>query len=302
MTPETGVQTISVIIPTLARGDRAAKLRRAIESVVSQEGVRAVPLVVVNGSVRDPEIVRELRANPDIRLLEIDESGIPSAFHAAFAILDTPYCSGLDDDDLLLPGALALRIGALAGRPDMDAVVTNGYRNDGTREALHVNNPEQVQSDPLRALLSANWLLPGSWLARTDRLSEDVFRDMPRYLECTYLAVRLASAGRMLFLNHPTVVWHTNDPSSVSKSWEFQMGELSGLRRLLTLEIPPYLKSGIRRKIAGVCHSMANRYRRKGQRGEAWRWHLRSLKEPGGWRYLPFSRHLLLDLARGRGE
>lgn len=301
MTPEAGGRAITVIFPTLARAERAEKLRSAIRSVLDQEGVRAVPLVVINGTGRDPDLVRELVADRRIRVLTIEESGIPAAFLAGRAAVDTPYYSGLDDDDLLLPGALALRIGALQGRPEMDAVVTNGYRRDKLGDTLHVTDPAQVQRDPLRSLLVRNWLLPGSWLGRTDRIGLDVFVDMPRYLECTYLALRLASTGRMFFLNHPTVVWHTHDPSSASKSWEFQLGVVSALRRILTLELPPYLRAGIRRKIAGACHSLANRYRRKGNWDEAWRWHLRSLREPGGWRYIPFSRHLLFDLARGRG-
>ncbi|MCC7060795.1 MAG: hypothetical protein IT508_11245, partial [Burkholderiaceae bacterium] len=42
--PSGAPETVSVIMPTLARPQRADALRAAIDSVVSQAGVRAVPL------------------------------------------------------------------------------------------------------------------------------------------------------------------------------------------------------------------------------------------------------------------
>jgi glycosyltransferase involved in cell wall biosynthesis len=298
MTPEAGTKSITVILPTLARAERREKLHRALASVLAQEGVRAIPLVVVNGAERDPDLVRELLADRRIRVLTIDDTGIPAAFTAGYAAVDTRYVSGLDDDDLLLPGALARRLAVLERRPDLDSVVTNGYRREDGGDSLHVTDAAQVQRDPLRSLLVANWLLPGSWLARTDRIGADVFRDMPRYLECTYLALRLASTGRMLFLEDPTVVWHTDHAGSASKSREFQLGEEAGLRRILTLDLSPDLRAGIHRKIAGACHGVAGRHLRDGNRREAWRWHLRSLRAPGGWRYFLFTRHLFFGPAR----
>jgi len=52
--------TVNVIMPTLARSARAPLLRRALASVAGQAGVRAVPIVVLNGAERDPGLVAEL--------------------------------------------------------------------------------------------------------------------------------------------------------------------------------------------------------------------------------------------------
>lgn len=299
MTPEAGMRAITVIFPTLARRDRAAFLRRAIESVLAQEGVRAVPLVVINGDESDPALARELTADPRLRVASVAERGIPGALSAGRDLVDTPWFSRLDDDDLMLPGALALRVAALEAQPGLDAVVTNGYRRGTEGDVLHVTDAAAVQRDPLGALLSANWLLPGSWLCRTERIGSDVFRAAPHSLECTYLAVRLASSRRMVFLEQPTVVWHTQVPSSESKSLEWHLGEADALARILELDLPEDFQEGIRRKIGPACHSASGRLLTEGKPAEAWDWHLRSLRERGGWRYLLYSRHVLAALARG---
>jgi glycosyltransferase involved in cell wall biosynthesis len=181
---------VSVVIPTLGLRERATSLRRAVESVLDQCGARAVPLVVLNGAQSCPDVERWLRAEPRVRLLTRDEGNLPAALLAGREAVDTPYFATLDDDDLLLPGALALRLRALQERPDRAAVVTNGYRRDRFGDVLHIasgrgaHDPHrEIERDPLRALLRRNWLLPGSWLGRTDAVGASLFHGMPRYLE-----------------------------------------------------------------------------------------------------------------------
>ncbi len=292
------MRTVTVLVPTLARKERADGIRAALESVLTQEGVRGMPLVIVNGAEWDASLVRELTADPRLRVITIDEPGIPAALTAGRKLVETPWFSELDDDDVMMPGALALRLDALEAHPELDAVVTNGYRRGATAEALSMTDISAVRRDPLTALLSCNWLLPGSWLCRTDRVGVEVFRDMPRFLECTYLAARLASTGRLLLVDQPTVIWHTDIPDSESKSRDFHFGEVAALNRILDLELPEHFRAGIRRKRAEASHSIANRLITEGNPGEAWRWHLRSLTDPSGWRYLLFTRRVIAAMAR----
>src|SRR6185295_1194097 len=98
---------------------------------------------------------------------------------------------------------------------------------------------------------------------------------------------------RMLLLDHPTVVWNTGVRDSESNSREFGLAEFDALDRILELPLPSAFRSGISRKKASSCHSIAKRYIMEGNTREAWRWHLRSLTEARGWRYLLFSRRLL---------
>jgi hypothetical protein len=224
--------------------------------------------------------------------VERPEAGIPGALLAGRESVTTPWFGELDDDDMLLPRALAPRVQALMERPDATAVVTNGYRRTGGGDELHVTVPGKVQRDPFGQLLEKNWLLPGSWLCRTSEVGPDVFADMPRFLECTYMAVRFAMSGRMMFLAEPTVIWHAGHAGSASWSRPHRLGAADALERLLTLSLPPAFRAGVRRKLAEACHANADIHRQEGNRREAWRWHLRSLRAPGGFRYLAFTRYL----------
>ena len=284
---------ITVVIPTLAQRERAAGLFRAVDSVVRQAGVRALPLVVVNGPWRDAELVRALLADRRLRVVQRDDAGLPEALRLGAEHVDTPWWGTLDDDDLLLDGALPLRHRALAADDGCDVVATNGYRHAGGRNVLHVAAGAEVAADPLRALLRGNWLLPGSWLARADRVDAALFDGMPHYLECTYLAARFATRYRLRWLDEPTVVYHAESPLAASRSRAYTLAQPDALRAMLTLDLPDDVRQALRTRVAGACHTAADGELRRGHTREAWRWHAETLREPGGWRHLTFVRHLL---------
>jgi hypothetical protein len=251
-------------------------------------------LVVINGQETDPNLEEELLANPQIRVERLGEASLPAALRAGWAAVDTPWFSELDDDDVLLPGALATRLRALGNHPEHDVVVTNGYRRMADQDVLHVESMEDVRADPLRALVRKNWLLPGAWLGRTEALEVGVFEGMPKYLECTYLAIRFVTEFRTLFLEEPTVVWHTDTPASASKSPEYLLSAPSSLHRILELELPPDIHAVFGERLAPALHEVAEWYRSSGQGWAAWKFHLASLASPGGRRYLPYSLKLLV--------
>lgn len=285
--------TVTIVIPSLGLRERADMLWRAIDSVRTQEGVRAVPLVVLNGPRRAREVESALRADPGVRLLVREDADLPAAHRAGRDAVDTPWYGALDDDDLLLPGALARRIRELEAHPEADVVVTNGFVQRDGRRTLHVAAGHQVATEPLRALCGHNWFLPGCWLARSDRVEKELFHQMPRARECTFLAVRFATAYRMRWLQEPTVVYHFGSPSADSQSRPFLMGQVDALRRLLTFPLPAWYRRHLRWSIAATLHEEADRCWSNGELGEAWRLHLRSLVAWCGLRYLPFTRHLL---------
>jgi Glycosyl transferase family 2 len=283
---------VTVIVPTQARRERAEALDAAIESAIAQDGVSVVPLVVVNGVGREPAIVERLLRDRRLRVVTSETVGLPAALHAGRLALDTPWFADLDDDDLLLPGALALRLDALQARPDCHTVITNGYRRRGSTDT-RASEGLDVAADPMRALLRQNWFLPGSYLCRASDVGPEHFERMPRYLERTYLALRLTTHGSILWLDQPTVVNHVGTPDSESASRECALGQADALRRILELELPPDVHEALRARIAPACHGASELELRAGQLGEAVRWHLRSLREPGGWRYLAYTRHIL---------
>jgi hypothetical protein len=193
---------------------------------------------------------------------------------------------------------LAVRLDALKAHPEIDTVVTNGYRRTNAIETLHLSDISAVQRDPLGALVQGNWLLPGSWLSRTEAVRPEMFADLPPYMEDTYLALHFALTGRIMFLARPTVVWSTDTPGSASKSEAYRMSQVEGLRTILRLPLPRRIRRGFQRKLSAECHSLSNHYLLAEAYPLAWEWHLRCLGQRGGLRYLPFCRHLLAPAFR----
>ena len=257
-------------------------------------------LVVLNGARRDPNVERVLESRSPRDALVREAGGLPAALAAGRAMVKTPWFTALDDDDFLLPGALLLRVRALEERADCAAVITNGYRRNGSGDELHVKADNRVHADPIRTMLEGNWFLPGSWLCRTEKVGVNIFEEMPSYLECTYLGLRIAAEHPIVWRDTPTVVYSVGSPAAESLSRAYVLGQVAGLRRIIALNLPDDVRRALRSRIAGAYHSAADHERMAGARLAAWRWHVASLMQPAGWRYLPFTRHLLRDAVRRR--
>jgi len=70
------VPAITIILPTVASRARGRSLIRAFESIRSQHGVRAVALVVANGSRKDPRGSRVRRGDGRVRLVQRPEASL----------------------------------------------------------------------------------------------------------------------------------------------------------------------------------------------------------------------------------
>jgi glycosyltransferase involved in cell wall biosynthesis len=285
---------VSVILPTVALASRAACLGRALESVLAQEGVRVDPIVVANGPDCDHDLLSALVRRRDIRLLRRRESGLGAAITAGRGLVDAPYFAELDDDDLLLPGALAARVARMETDRRVDAVVTSGYLRSARGDVLSVSDIAQCADDPLRAVIDRMWLKPGAGLFRTATISAAYFEGMPPYLEWTYLAVRLALERRIAFLDTPTFVYSEDTPRSLSKSPEYVRRQPEALRAVLRLPLPSDVRRALRRKYVAALHGASVNDLGQGRRTEAWKWHLRTLLHLYGWRYLTYTRHLFV--------
>jgi hypothetical protein len=284
---------VTVIVPTLALPERRTALLAALSSIRSQADVRALPLVVVNGQGFDRELVRTLERDPGVRLIRQEEASLPAAYRLARRHVTTPWFTALDDDDLLLPVALQRRVRALQDGDGFDAVVTNGYRRGHGGDVPVIADMARVARDPLGTLLESNWLLPGAWLCRTDAGSATLFDEMPAHLECTFLAVQLATRRRLRFIDACTVVWHAGTPGSASKSRAYLLCQAEAIARILSLNLPHAVRRGFRQRLGAARHLASELHLEDGRIARAWRLHLQSLAAPGGWRYLSFTRHLI---------
>jgi glycosyltransferase involved in cell wall biosynthesis len=285
-------------MPTLALLERASSLVRAIDSVVSQRGTQGVPLVIVNGPFATAEVRGHLARRRDIRVVTIEEAGLPLALKTGRATVDTSYFAVLDDDDELLPGALVTRLQALDKALEADVVVTNGYLQGFNRRDLNIEDFGQIQADPLRTLLRQNWLPPCAGLFRTHAVTLDFFEQIPEYREWTYLGLRLALERRIHFVSRPTFIYRTDTPGSLSKSKAYCLAGSRGMARMLELKLPRDVRTMVRAHLTAELHSASEWERRDGNHLAAWRWHLRCLARLRGWRHLTYTRHLLIGSAR----
>jgi hypothetical protein len=283
---------VSIVVPTMATRERAASLFRALDSVVSQDGVRGLPLVVVNGGAASPEVLAHLRRRPDIRLTTLAEASLPHALRVGRARVDTPYFAVLDDDDTLLPGALRTRLDLLEST-GADVAVTNGFEVGHGRRDLNLADFARAQADPLRALLVDHWLPPCAGAFRTDTVVASFFEDIPPYREWTYLALRFALALRIRFAAQPTFVYATDTPHALSRSKAYCMAGPAALQRMLALGLPADVRRALRVRLASALHSAAALELEDGNYRAAWWWHCKSCVQPSGWHYLLYTRKLL---------
>lgn len=289
----------TVIIPTLADRHREHGLWRAIHSVDTDQDEPALALVVVNGDRFDPLIVQALAADPRLQLAKIDRPGLPFALRFGRSLVRSRYFGVLDDDDALLPQALAERTAVLDAEPDTDAVVSWGVVADlaGERSEAPLPDPPLAlmdQADPLRALLHGNWLHSCGGLFRTATIDEGFFDPEMYHLEWTSVALRIALDRRVRFLQNDTPHFVKYEGTgSLSRSRAYRLGIEQSLAKLLRLELPADVRRALQVRRTDELHHAANYLQSHGEDALSWRYRLRALTARGGLKYLTALRHPL---------
>lgn len=292
---------VSIIIPTTANALRVPYLRRAISSLVNDQGDKVLPVVAVNGSSYVPEALDELKSRRDIRFVYVEEAGTINARLAARKIVDTEFFGLLDDDDEYLPGGIDVQLRPMLEDPSVDAVVTNGFRRENGEDAVHFPAFATFQRDPLKSLMEWPWLNSGGLLCRSRTVSPG-YLEVPRSMELTYMALKLALSRTLRFVDVPTYRWHRDAPEQLSRSKRYMEGAPEGIGRMIALNPPARIKRRLARKYAASLHSLSDWERSDGNYNAAWRYHLRSLCSLYGIRYLPYTRHLVGFAARAEAR
>lgn len=222
---------VSVIIPTLASLEREKFLFRAISSVLLQREVKTIPIVIANGNSFNPDILEKLDKRKDLRFYYLEEASQPKAIQVGRSLVETPFFSILDDDDILFPYALITRLQPMQEKDDTDVVVTSGIIHNNNNITININDFEEISKDPL-GNIDKKWMLTGASLFRTATISSAFFEGMPQYLEWTYMAVRIILGGKKIsFLNIPTVIHFTDHPFSIDISKNAILGRPQAFKR-----------------------------------------------------------------------
>jgi glycosyltransferase involved in cell wall biosynthesis len=283
---------IDVIIRTTCAPARARLLARSVSSVLDQIVGDPEVIVVANGPDVDRSTLETVGNRPGIRIVRQREADPLTALLAGRRAVQAPLFAFLDDDDEFLPGALEHRLDLMATHPGADVVVTNGFRCSHGQDQLVMPSMETATRDPFGALLRRNWLLSCAGTYRTERILEETFVTR-QYFEWTTIGFLLACRHTtFVFSDVPT--YRVNDtPDSLSKSAAFDDAEVTVLADLVARAPTGPTRRLVRAKLAAAHHSAADRALTQGLVARACAHHLRSLRHPSGWRYLPFAYRLL---------
>jgi hypothetical protein len=290
---------VTVIIPTVADDRRALTIWRAIESAGPRSGASTRIVVVVNGRRFSETLLGQLRATPAVDCAYLEAGRLPMAIHHGRELVDTEFFAFLDDDDELLENGLRMRLDALRQQPDVAFVATNGWIRRLAGDERNVDlKASVIEADPFGAMVVRNWMTSASGLYRSCAVTAEDFEGMPSYLEWTYVGFRLA--GRPFrFLDDPTYRLY-DLADSVSKSLAYRAGMIPALQRILGLQLPPHARAGLRRRLGAVHHALSSSFLEERNLSGAWKHHGLSLSLPGGWRYLPYTRKLVLPPVSGQ--
>ena len=282
--------TVTVIIPTLAEAARKDSLLRAIDCILTQEGVKALPLVVINGNRFDAQLRADLEARDDIVTCYREEGSLPKAQAFGVSRVQTPFFAFLDDDDLYTPDALAHRLEEIE-KHNADLVVTNiEYDTAGVRSPL-AEDLTSYARDPLASVFELAWLCSINGLFRAESIGAEHFQDNFEWMEWTSLAIRLAETKRVAFSNKVTAIYF-DMPDSASKKVEHLLAMSRLMASLDKSRFPRRTQRLIDRKYVGGLHAASKVFLARGEWGKAWKCHLACFAKPAGWRYLSYTRKL----------
>lgn len=284
---------ITVIVPTLCEAKRGSVLRRAIASARSASSEAVAILVVVNGDRFDSELLASLRSDEKISVLQLTIASVTEAQLAGRRAVKSEYFTFLDDDDEFLPQALDLRMQLLTDCTDCAVAVTEGLRNTNGADAPLFADLSDVPADPLGAILQRGWLHSGNNLFRTSEIPVGFFEESQVHGEWTWLAFRLAMAGKKIAATNQATFRYYDTPESLSKSIDHTRAYIRLFGQMLNAAPPPAYRSRIRSRLAGAHHDYSVLLMSKGDRTGAFKHHLLSIIYPRGWRFLPYTRHLL---------
>lgn len=154
--------TISVVIPCY---NQEPYLAEAIGSVRSQTFMDWECIVVDDGSTDGSAAVVEsiARADPRVRLLRQENSGVSAARNLGVAHARGRYIQFLDGDDVLLPEKFSVQLSAFAADPELDIAYCDFEYMEGSRFEHRSPSPAHYR-DKAAARNVAKGLVTGNFV------------------------------------------------------------------------------------------------------------------------------------------
>ena len=289
-----GRRLFTVVIASLCDDARAELLKRACESVRAMAGDHDYSIIVVaNGTRVSSSVLDWLATRADIRLIRLRSGSHPLARRVGAEMADSEFLAFLDDDDELMPNTLAPKIALFRQDPEIDVLVTDGLRVNGSSVTNIFPPPEARHADFVETMMHTGWGACALTL-RTQTVDLSAFDAEFRHMEWTLTTLELARRHRFGFLDQPTYRYYQTTPNSLSKSAAHNFAAPEVWRRLSKSYAGTRYETIVRRRYGIMCHNAAWEYACQGKTKDAWRLHAESLWSPGGMAFVPFSARLLL--------
>jgi glycosyltransferase involved in cell wall biosynthesis len=294
--------SVGVVLPT---HDRPEMLRRALESVLTQDYEGEVRAVVVY----DRAVPDESLAGDRVRVMANDRTpGLAGARNTGILALDTDLVAFCDDDDVWLPGKLAAQVAALRAEPGAVLASSAILIDFDGRELPRVAGRDRVTyaeliRDRLMMVHSSTYVARRAGLVEIGMVDEEIPGSQGEDWD---LALRAARRHPIVHVDHPyvRVLWGLT--SHYAHAWETKVAAMRWfLERYPEISREPAAAARVYGQIAfgHACN---------GRRGEALRWSGRALRANWKERRVPFAlvvasglvsgERVLLSLhTRGRG-
>jgi len=204
---------VSVIIPTW---NRKESLKRAIDSVLLQEGVSLEILVCDDGSTDGTVEMLLALPDPRIRFIAGSRGGRPAIpRNKGIKAASGEWLAFLDDDDEWLPGKLNTQL-AFAKKKGYWAVTTNALRKIPKQEkSLPYHTVDIPECCDFKTLLSTNFVITSSVIVHSSLFKRSKgFPESKKLIvgEDYALWLRVSSMFPFGYINEPQILY-TDIPS-----------------------------------------------------------------------------------------
>jgi hypothetical protein len=297
-TSNSGTRLFTVVIASLCDDARGELLKRACESVRAMAGDYDYSIIVVaNGPRVSSKVLDTLVTRPDTHVIRLRSGSHPLARRVGAELADSEFLAFLDDDDELLPNTLSRKIAQFRQNPEIDVLVTDGLRINGSTATKIFPPPEARCADLVETMMRTGWGACALTL-RTQNVDLSALDAEFRHMEWTLTVLELARRHKFGFLDEPTYRYYETTPDSLSKRAEHNLAAPEVWRRLSKSYAGTRYDAAVRRRYGTECHHASWEYARQGKIRDAWRLHAESLQSPGGVAFVPFSARLLFTSLR----
>jgi|AGTN01.3.fsa_nt_gi Glycosyltransferases involved in cell wall biogenesis len=228
-------QTVSIVLPTY---NRAATLRRAIDSVLRQTHRDFELIVVDDGSTDNTALILSEIVDPRIRIIRQANKGPGAARNAGIRAARYELVAFQDSDDVWFDDKLERQLAAM--NDDIGVVYHDVIcvKQDGEEELL--STPESIPLNIVDRMETAGQL-GIVWCLTRKHLIEAVggFDEVMAPVEDTDLLIKLRAVSEFVRVPMP-LVYYFDSSDGITKNWQ---GVANSIRRLIQLhgkELAPF--------------------------------------------------------------